>query len=77
MEGEEWERESERERERGRERDQPPIGAAKLHDTPTAQAAASSSFECASFCKKKKEIKANAVNATHVHHVPIINLADI
>ena len=44
----------ERERERERKRDQPPIGAAKLHDTPTAQAAASSSFECASFCKENK-----------------------
>ena len=49
------EREKERERERERERDQPPIGAAKLHETPTAQAAASSSFECASFCEEKKK----------------------
>ena len=53
-----------REREREGVGDQPPIGAAKLHDTPTAQAAASSSFECASFCEEKKKA------VSHVHHAP-------
>ena len=31
------------------------MGAAKLQDTPTAQAAASSSLLCASFCNDKKD----------------------